>query len=91
MEDMLWIEDIVKSTPAFPFLTTLKIDIISFVDLTKWLVERRHFQPFQVYEIRVKSKDGVENKELKHQFSQMKGDLYLQNLDPKPLDPLLVP
>jgi hypothetical protein len=39
-----------------------------------------------VYEIRVESKDGVENEGLKHQFSQMKGDLYLQNLDPKPLD-----
>jgi hypothetical protein len=50
-----------------------------------------HFQPFQVYEIRVESKKGVENEGLKRQFSQMKGDLYLQNLDPKPLDTLIVP
>jgi hypothetical protein len=45
-----------------------------------------HFHRFQVYEIRVESKDDVKNEGLKHQFSQMKGDLYLQNLDPKPLD-----
>jgi len=50
-----------------------------------------HFQLFKVYEIRVESNDGVENERLKHQFSQMKGDLYLQNLDPKPLNTLFVP
>jgi hypothetical protein len=32
-----------------------------------------------------------ENEGLKRKFSQMKGDLYFQNLDPKPLDTLVVP
>jgi hypothetical protein len=41
--------------------------------------------------LELESKGEVENEGLKHQFSQMKGDLYLQNLDPKPLDTLLVP
>jgi len=34
MEDMLWIEDIVESTPTPPFF------------FTRWLLKGMHFQPF---------------------------------------------
>jgi hypothetical protein len=32
MENMLWIEDIVKSIPAPPFLTNFRIDMASYVN-----------------------------------------------------------
>jgi hypothetical protein len=35
MEKMLWMEDIVESTQAFPFLTNSRIDMVTFVDLKK--------------------------------------------------------
>jgi hypothetical protein len=35
MEDMLWIEDIVESTPTPPFLTNSKVDMVGLVHLHK--------------------------------------------------------
>jgi hypothetical protein len=35
MENMLWIEDIVKSILAPPFLTNFRIDMVGFVDAHK--------------------------------------------------------
>ncbi len=32
LEEMLWIEDIVQSTQAPPFLTNFKVDMASFID-----------------------------------------------------------
>jgi hypothetical protein len=32
MKDMLWIEDIVKSTPTPPFWTNFRVGMTSFVD-----------------------------------------------------------
>jgi hypothetical protein len=46
MEDMLWIEDIVKSTPSFPFWMTLKIDMASFVDPHKVVGKKNAFSAF---------------------------------------------
>jgi hypothetical protein len=46
MKDMLWIEDIVENTQAFPFLTNLKIGMASFVDLHKVVVRRSVFLTF---------------------------------------------
>ncbi len=43
---MLWIEDIVENTQAFPFLTNLKIGMASFVDLHKVVVRRSVFLTF---------------------------------------------
>ncbi len=46
MEDNLWIEDIVESTPTPPFLSNFKVDMINFIDPHKVLLEGVHFQPF---------------------------------------------
>jgi hypothetical protein len=43
---MLWFEYIVKNTLTLPFLTNPKIDMVSFVDPPKVIVERMHFQSF---------------------------------------------
>jgi hypothetical protein len=32
MEDMMWIEDIVESTLALPFLTYSRVDMVGFMD-----------------------------------------------------------
>jgi hypothetical protein len=46
MKNMLWIEDIVESTQAPPFLTNLKIGMTSFIDLHKVVIRRRVFSTF---------------------------------------------
>jgi hypothetical protein len=33
MEDKLWIEDVVESTPTFPFLSNSRINVVDFVHL----------------------------------------------------------
>jgi hypothetical protein len=33
MEDMMWIEDIVESTLAPPFLTYYRVDMVGFMDI----------------------------------------------------------
>jgi hypothetical protein len=43
---MLWIENIVESTTALPVLTNSRVDMVGFVDLTRILLEKVHFQPF---------------------------------------------
>jgi hypothetical protein len=35
MEEMLWIEDIIESTQAPPFLTNFKVGLVGFVELHK--------------------------------------------------------
>jgi hypothetical protein len=51
MENMLWIEDIVKNTPTPPFLTNFRIDMIDYVDLHKAVIRRSAFLAFQVHEM----------------------------------------
>jgi len=43
MQDMLWIENIVESTLAPPFLTNSRVDMANFVDPCKVVVGRNAF------------------------------------------------
>jgi hypothetical protein len=45
MKDMLWIEDIVESTPTPPFWTNFKVGMASFADPQK-VVARNAFLAF---------------------------------------------
>jgi hypothetical protein len=58
MEDVLWIKEIVDSTPTPPFLTNSKVDMINFMDFHKVLLEGVHFQPFQAHEMELNWKVG---------------------------------
>jgi hypothetical protein len=40
MEDKLWIEDIVESTPTFSFLSNSRINMVGFVHLHKAVAKR---------------------------------------------------
>jgi hypothetical protein len=62
MKDVLWIEDIVESTQAPPFLTNLKIDIASFVNPHKVVVRRNVFLTFSNAQNESESKGGIESK-----------------------------
>jgi hypothetical protein len=53
MKGILWIKAIVASTPTPPFLTNSQVDIVGFVNLTRWLLERVHFQPFQMHKMKL--------------------------------------
>jgi len=46
MEDMLYIEEIVESTPSFPFLINSRIDMVNFVHPHKVVVRRNVFSAF---------------------------------------------
>jgi hypothetical protein len=48
MEEILWIEDILESTQAPPFLTNSKIDMVTFVDLHKLVAKRNAFSAFPI-------------------------------------------
>jgi predicted phosphohydrolase len=43
MEDKLWIEDVVESTPTFPFLSNSRINMVGFVHLHKVVTKRNAF------------------------------------------------
>jgi len=43
IKDMLWIENIIKSTLAPPFLTNSTFDMAGFVILTRWFLEGMDF------------------------------------------------
>jgi hypothetical protein len=86
MEQMLWIKDIVESTQAPPFLTNSRIDMASFVDPHKVVVRRSAFLALLRAQNGGESEGGVEIGRLKHQFSQVDGDLDLQQiLKPVPI------
>jgi len=46
MEEMQWIEDIVKSTQALPFLTNSRVDMVGFVNPHKVVVRKSAFSSF---------------------------------------------
>jgi hypothetical protein len=46
MEDMLWIEDIVGSTPSLPILTNPRADMVGFMDIHKMVAKRNVFLTF---------------------------------------------
>jgi hypothetical protein len=74
---MQWIEDIIKSAQAFPFLTNPRIDMASFVDFHKVIIKRSTILAFPSARNGGESKGVVKNGRLKHQFSQVEGDLDL--------------
>ncbi len=78
MEGMLWIEDIVQCTPAPPFLTDSKVDMVSFVDPHKVVVPRSAFLAFQHAQNIVELKGGTKSEGLKCQ--QVEGHLDLQKI-----------
>jgi hypothetical protein len=65
MEDMLWIEDIVQSTPTPLFLTNFKIDIVSFVDSHKVIVRSNALLIFSYARNGVESKGGTKSERFK--------------------------
>jgi hypothetical protein len=76
VEDMLWIEEIVKSTPTPPFFTISTVDMLGLVHLHK-VVARSAFSIFPSAQNGVELKGEVESEGLKHQFSQVEEDLDL--------------
>jgi hypothetical protein len=83
MEEMLWIEEIVESTKAPPFLPNSRVDMASFVDHYKVVAKRISTLPSA--RNGGESKDGAKSGRLKCQFSQVEGNLDLQKI------PKLVP
>jgi hypothetical protein len=80
MEDMLWIESIVEVTPTPPFLTIFRVDMVSFVDLHKVVVRRSAFLALPSAQNKGESKEELKSEGLKCQFTQMEGDLDLQEI-----------
>ncbi len=72
---MLWIEDIVESTQAPIFMTNSKVGMASFVDPHTVVVRRNAFWTLPSAWNEVESKGEVESGRLKHQFSQIEGNL----------------
>jgi hypothetical protein len=59
MEGMLWIEDIVKSTLALPFLINPRVDMVNFMDPYKMTARKSTFSSFPC------AQNEGENKKLK--------------------------
>ncbi len=71
MENMLWIEDIVESTSTPHFFINSRIDMASFVNGHKVIARRNAISTFPSVWNGVELEGGVENEELKCQFSQV--------------------
>jgi hypothetical protein len=54
MEEVLWMEDIVESTPISPFLINFRVHMTSFVDSHKMVVKKMHFWSTLWHKIEVK-------------------------------------
>ncbi len=82
---MLWIEDIVESTPTPPFWTNFTAGMVGFVDPHK-VVARNALLAFPSTQNGVELEGGTKSEKLKHQFSQAEGDLDLQEIsNPVPI------
>jgi len=46
MEDMLWIEDVVESTPTPPYLTNSRINMVNFMNPHKAITRKNTFLAF---------------------------------------------
>ncbi len=70
---MLWIENIVESTPPLPFLINSRVDMANFEDPCKVVVRRSAFSFFSSAqnggELEGEAKKKKKNKELECQFS----------------------
>jgi hypothetical protein len=74
MENILWIDNIVKNTTTPPLLTNFKIDMVDFVDPHKVFVRRNAFWASPSPCDGVESEcTKVESERLKRQFSQLEG------------------
>jgi hypothetical protein len=81
MKDMLWMEDIVESPLAPPFLTNSKVDMVNFVNARK-VVARSAFLPFYSVWNGVDLEGEVQNERLKCQSSQVeKNWIYNKSLN----------
>jgi hypothetical protein len=65
LEDMLWIKEIVESTPTPPFLTNSKVDMVGLVQLHK-VVATSAFLVFSSAQNGVELEGEVESEGLKH-------------------------
>ncbi len=70
---MLWIKDIVESTPTSSFWTNYKVDMISFVEPYKVVAKRNVFSTIPSAQNESELEGGVENEKLKCRFSQGEG------------------
>ncbi len=68
MESMLWIEDVIESTPTPSFLTNSTIDMADFVDPHKVVIKRSAFSAFP------SAQDENENKRPKNSLKEKKKD-----------------
>jgi hypothetical protein len=80
MVDMLWIEDIVESTLTSPFLTNFRVDMVGFMDIRKVVVKRNAFLAFPSTQNGGELEGEAESGRLKRQFSQVEGELDLQEI-----------
>jgi hypothetical protein len=80
MKDMLWIEYIVESTLAPPFLTNSRVNMIGLVNFLRVVDRRYAFLAFPSAQNGGESKSWVENEGLKHQFSQVEKGLDFQKI-----------
>jgi hypothetical protein len=80
VEKILWIEDIVESTPIISFFSTSSVDMVGFVNPHKVVTQRIAFLTFANAQNGSVSKMKVESfghGRLKHPFSQVQKDLDL--------------
>jgi hypothetical protein len=80
MEDILWIENIVESTPTLHFFTNFKVGMVGFVNLHKVVARRNAFSALPSAQNEGELKSGAKSERLKHQFYQVEGDLNLQEI-----------
>ncbi len=85
MTYMLLIEDIGENTPTPPFFKiNFEVDMVGFVDPHKVVARRSAFSAFPRAQNGGELEGGLESERLKCQFSQMEGDLDLQDIS-KPI------
>jgi hypothetical protein len=77
MENMIWIENNFESTLVPQFFINSRIDMASFVNLHKMVARRSAFLVIPSAQSGGEKEGQAESGRLKHQFSQMEGDLDL--------------
>jgi hypothetical protein len=74
------IEHIVESTPALPFLTNFRVDMAGFVNSHNVITRSNAFLTLSSAQNGGESKGGAKSGTLKCQFSEVKGDVNLQQI-----------
>ncbi len=75
---MLWIDDIVESTPISSFFINSRIDMADFVNPHKVVVRLNAFSAW--YDMKMNQKMGAKSEKLSRQFSQMESNMNLQEI-----------